>query len=185
MFLINMPSLNLLPASQKKRLAKERTFLIAHTVIGAILIAVTGSAMILTMARITLINQYNKIKHDTTLVNVEHLLLENNIDDLNRKITITDKVQANFSKWSAILLDLGGQAPAGVTLDYLYLSRDAKSFRLNGRAIDRAALLAAKAAFEASPLVAELEAPLSNLLEKSQIEFRFTGSLKPEAFIVK
>ncbi len=159
--------------------------MIAHTVIGAILIAVTTSAMILTIARITLIDQYNKIKHDTTLVNVEHLLLENNIDDLNNKITITDKVQANFSKWSEILLDLGANAPAGVTLDYLYVSRDARSFRLSGQATDRTALLAAKAAFEASPLLSKLEAPLSNLLAKNQIEFRFTGELKPEAFIIK
>lgn len=180
-----MPSLNLLPARQKTRLEKERTFLIAHTVIGVILIAVTGSAMILTVARITLINQYNKIKHDTTLVNVEHLLLENNIDDLNRKIAVTDKVQANFSKWSAILLNLGAAVPAGVTLDYLYISRDAKSFRLSGQAADRTALLGAKAALKASPLLAKLEAPLSNLLAKSQIEFRFTGELKPEAFIIK
>ena len=185
MFLTNMSTLNLLPEHQKNRLARERTFLIAHTVIGAILVAVTVSAMVLTVARISLITEYNKIKHDTTLVNVEHLSLENNIDDLNRKINTASKVQENFSKWSEILLSLGVIVPNGVELNYLYLSRAAKTFRLNGHAQNRDALLAAKAAFTDSPYVAKLEAPLSNLLEKSNIEFRFTGELSAEAFAVK
>lgn len=177
--------LNLLPNYQKVRLAREKTFLIAHTVVGVILIAVTASAMILTVARITLINQFNKIKHDTSLVNVEHLLLENNIDDLNKKIRRTEKVQQDFSKWSELLISLTAAAPTGITLNYLYLNRDTKLFRLNGRATDRSSLLAAKAAFEARPLLKKLEAPLSNLLPKNNIEFRFSGELAPEAFLVK
>ena len=177
-----MANLNLLPEYQKKRLKKEKKFLLAHTVIGAVLIAITASAMVLTMARITLINQYNKIKHDTTLVNVEHLKLENNIDGLNRKIIIASQVQENFSKWSDIIYRLAASTPSGVNLDYLYINREAKTFRLNGLAADRAALLAAKAAFTDSPFVTNLEAPLSNLLEKNNIEFRFTGEFSPQAF---
>lgn len=173
-----MISLNLLPGYQKEHLAKQRIWLIIHAVVGLVLFAITVSAIILTIARAVLIGQYAKIKQDTTLVNVEHLNLENNIDRLNKNLAKADKMQASWNKWTALFSDLNKTVPPNVTLDYLAINRDSGAVRLAGLAPDREALLAAKAALENSPLLESLDAPLSNFLEKDNIEFRFTAKLR-------
>lgn len=174
-----------MPDYQKETLRHERAFLIAHTLVGSLLIAVTVASAVLTMARFSLIKEYNKIKHDTSLVNVEHLRLESNIDELNKKIGFTDKMQANFTKWSDLTTRLTTLIPKDIDIDYLFLNRSTGSFRLNGKAQSRDSLIAAKAALERSGFFKSLDAPLSNLLEKTNIEFRFTGYLKNEIFIPK
>lgn len=174
-----MKSLNLLPAYQKQRLEHEHRWLVLHAVVGIVLVAVTVGATILTLARFVLINQYAKIKHDTSLVNVERLLLEESIDNLNKKVAQADKIQTNFSKWTALLSNLSALTPPGVRLNYLSVNRASGAIRLNGLAPDRDGLLAAKTALENSGLLASLEAPLANLLAKANIAFRFTGQLKP------
>ncbi|MDP1709817.1 MAG: hypothetical protein Q8L21_02935 [Candidatus Komeilibacteria bacterium] len=179
-----MPTLNLLPDCQKNRLNKERTFLLTETVVGSILMLTIASSIILTVARLILIDQYNKIKHDTSLVNVERLILESRIDSLNDKIRTADKIQQNFSKWSDIVYKLTATLPADITLSYLQLNRETKILRLNGQAKNRDSLLAAKTALEAAPLIKSLEAPLSNLLEKNNIEFRFIAQLRDDAFAI-
>lgn len=174
-----MKSLNLLPAYQKQSLETEHRWLILHAVVGLVLVAVTVGATILTLARFVLINQYTKIKQGTSLVNVEHLVLEESIDNLNKKVAKADKIQANFSKWTALLSNLSNLMPPGVQLNYLSVNRASGAIRLNGLSPDRAGLLAAQAALENSGLLASLEAPLSNFLTKADIEFRLSGQLKP------
>lgn len=176
-----MISLNLLPGYQKERLAKERIWLIVHAVVGLVLLSVTVSAIILTIARTVLIGQYTKIKQDTSLVNVEHLNLENNIDRLNKNLANADKMQLTWSKWTALLSDLDKIIPPSVTINYLDVNRESGSLRLNGWSPDRDTLLSTKAALENSPLLESLDAPLSNFLAKDNIEFRFTAKLRPPA----
>lgn len=164
---------------------RERLFLIAHTLVGSLLFTVTIAAIILTIARFVLIDEYNRIKRDTSLVNVEHLRLEGSVEELNKKIRYADTLQQGFSKWSVAALKITELIPKGVSLDYLFLNRATGAIRLNGRAESREAFLAAKETLEKSQLFKSLEAPLSNLLEKSNIEFRFAGWLRDDFFISK
>lgn len=180
-----MRTFNFLPDYQKNTLRRERSFLIAHTLIGSLLVAVTLAATVLTIARFALIGEYSKIKRDTSLVNVEHLRLESDIDSLNKKVERADKVQASFTKWSDVASRLTALLPPSVTADYLLFNRSTGTWRLNGQAQSREALITAKTALEGSGLFNSLDAPLSNLLEKNNVEFRFTGVLKPEIFIPK
>ena len=177
-----MGTFNFLPDYQKNTLRPERAFLIAHTLLGSLLIAIALAATVLTAARVALIDEYNKIRHGASLVNVERLRLESNIDELNKKVEQADKVQASFTKWSEVAARLTALTPPGVTVDYLFLNRSSRAFRLNGQALGRDSLIAAKESLERSGLFESLDAPLSNLLEKTNIEFRFNGILKSEIF---
>jgi len=174
-----------LPDYQKDTLRRERSFLIANTLVGSLLIAITLASTVLTAARFVLIDEFKKIRQDTSLVNVEHLRLENNIDELNKKVEYADKMQASFTKWSDLVSRLTALIPPSVTVDYLLLNRSSGTFRVNGLAQSRDALITTKTALERSGLFKSLDAPLSNLLEKTNIEFRFTGVLKSEIFTPK
>lgn len=180
-----MPTLNLLPDFQKKQLSKKRSFILAETMIGVILFLSIISASVLTITRLILIKEYSKIESMSAFVNAENSNLENKIDVLNDKIQTADKIQQNFGKWSEVISKLTTSLPIGITLNYLQLDNKTKTLRINGKAKDRSALLAAKAALENNPLIKSLDAPLTNLLEKSDFEFRFTGQLQTDAFMIK
>lgn len=180
-----MRTFNFLPDYQKDSLRRERSFLIAHALFGSLLIVIALASSVLTVARFVLIDEFKKIRQDTSLVNVEHLRLESNIDELNKKVEYADKMQAGFTKWSDAVESLTALLPPDITVDYLLLNRSSGAFRLNGRSQNRDALIAAKTSFERSGLFKSLDAPLSNLLEKTDIEFRFAGFIKPEFFVPK
>lgn len=177
-----MPYLNLAPDLQKQRIRKERVFLLAHNIIGIVLVAVSISSILLTAARFVLIRHYGQIRNDTSLVNVEHQILRTSVGSLNKKIETGEAVQKNFVKWSALLGEMAALAPSQTTLNFVHMSRESDSLRLTGTAENRDALIRLKEALESSGFVSELEAPLSNLLEQANINFRFSGKLEKDIY---
>lgn len=180
-----MIHLNLMPETQKLALEKDRLFLIAHNFLGLIFLFASVIAVALMLARFSLLENYNKIKEETSLVNVGGAGFLKDIDALNEKILTASLVQKNFSQWSNILFSLSTLVPSPARLNYLFLNRDSGAIRMNGLAADRNALLSFKAALENSGLLEQLEAPLSNLLEKTHVEFRLNGIIKKDGWIIK
>lgn len=180
-----MIHLNLMPESQKLALEKDRLFLITHNFLGLIFLFASVIAVALMLARFSLLENYNKIKEETSLVNVGSTGFLKEIDVLNEKIVTAEAVQKNFSKWSGILFSLSTLVPSSVRLNYLFLNRDSGGLRLSGLAADRNTLLSFKAALESSELLEQLEAPLSNLLEKTNVEFRLNGIIKKDVWQIK
>lgn len=174
-----------MPEAQKQAIEKDRLFLVAHNLLGLLFLFASAIAIVLILVRFTLLENYNKIKKETSLVNVGNTGFLKEIDALNEKILTVAAVQQNFSKWSGLLFALGALAPDSVRFNYLFLNRDSGSILLSGAAADRNSLLLFKAALENSGLLENLEAPLSNLLEKTNVEFRLNGTVKKDVWILK
>lgn len=155
-------------------------FLIAHNFLGLIFLIASIIAIVLLVVRFTLLQNFNQIKEETTLVNPVNQGLLRDIDALNKKIDFAAITQKDFSKWSAALLTVQALLPEQVRLNYLFINKDSNSLRLSGKALSRDALLAVKSSLETSGLLESLEAPLSNLLQKNNVEFRFNGILKKD-----
>lgn len=179
---LNMTHLNLMPEAQKRAIEKDRLFLIAHNLLGLLFLFASAIAIVLILVRFALLENYNKIKAETSLVNAGSAGFLKEIDALNAKILLAEAAQQNFSKWSGLLFSLSALAPDSARLNYLFLNRDSGSMRLSGAAADRNSLLLFKAALENSGLLENLEAPLSNLLEKTDLEFRLNGAIKKDAW---
>lgn len=177
-----MPYLNLAPDIQKQRVHKERVFLLAHNIIGIILVTVSVASILLTVARFVLIRHYERIRDDTSLVNVEHQTLRTNVTKLNKKIETASAIQKHFVKWSLLLEDATALAPGGVALNFLHANRESDSIRITGQADNREVLVAFKEALESSNFISSLEAPLSNLLEQVNVNFRFAAKLKKDIY---
>lgn len=173
-----MKILNLLPPAYQERRRREHFWLLLHGLSGLMLVAITMSAIILTLARVILVEQFAKIKKETSLVRVERLFLEGRVDALNKKIAQATAVQEDFSKWTTLLGTLVAALPPNVKLDYLAVNKAEGNLRLNGLAEKRTDLLAAQQGLENSLLFTNLESPLSNFLSKIKVDFRFLGKLK-------
>lgn len=180
-----MIHLNLLPENQKKALEKDRLFLVAHNFLGVLFLLAAVLAIALMLTRFALIDNYNRIKEETSLVNVGSQVLNKEIDLLNQKITLAAAVQQGFAKWSALLGEIGDLLPNQVRLNYLFINKESGALRLSGRAADRNSLLSAKDALETSGLLELLQAPLSNLTEKVNVEFRLNGTLKKDVWQIR
>lgn len=180
-----MIHLNLMPETQKQALEKDRLFLVAHNFLGLVFLFASCIAIVLILVRFSLLENYNKIKEETSLVNTGGLGFLKEIDALNEKISTAEAVQQNFSKWSSVLFSLSALLPSSVRLNYLFVNRESGGVRLSGLAADRNALLSFKAWLESSGLLEQLEAPLSNLLEKTNVEFRLNGIIKKDVWIIK
>lgn len=177
-----MKFLNLIPPNQKNNLDRERRFLLIHGIIGFLVFIVTTNAIILTIARFILIEHYAYLKKNNNLVNNEVMLLQNNIIEINKKTEITEKMQSNFIKISYLINTLSESIPKNATVDYMYFESSGGTFRINGSASSRDALIKAKETLESAPYVIKLESPLSNLLEKENIDFKFSGQIDKTAF---
>lgn len=180
-----MSHLNLLPENQKKALEKDRLFLAAHNFLGVLFLLAAGMSIALMLTRYALIDNYNRIKQETSLVNTGSQILNKEIDLLNQKISLAAAVQQGFAKWSSLLAEIGNLLPNQVGLNYLFINKESRAVRLSGRAADRNSLLSAKQSLENSGLLEALEAPLSNLTEKVNVEFRLSGTFKKDVWMMK
>jgi hypothetical protein len=169
--------LNLIPAFQKELLTREKKFLIIHSIVGIIVVVIAIHAIILSVARIILVNHFNTLRHDTSLVKVEHQKIHSEIDTANKKIDDTVKIQATFSKWSLLLLDLTEIIPKDIRLDFVHINQETGAFKITGMAPTRSSLLDAKTSLESDSLIQFLDAPLSNFIDKEDINFRFAGQM--------
>ncbi len=174
-----MIHLNLIPDYHKERLKRERTFLLVHSIVGILVLLITASSVVLVVARQNLISHFNQVRKDTTLVNVKHQGISSDIEVINKKIANTAAAQQSFIKWTALLTDFTEVFPSGITLNFVHISRDSNAFRISGIADTRETLIATKEILEQQEFITTLDAPLSNFLERENIEFRFTGTINP------
>lgn len=177
--------LNLMPIQQKQNLEKERMFLIAHNFLGLIFLIASFIAIVLIIVRFALLQNFNQIREETSLVNTVSQSFLKDIDILNQKIDFAQIAQKDFSKWSLALSRLQAVFPDQVRLNYLFINRESNSIRFSGESLTRDALLNTKSALETSNILESLEAPLSNLLQKNNVEFRFNGILKKDIWNLK
>jgi len=78
--------------------------------------------------------------------------------------------------WSSLLQELTLAAPSGVHYTTISVDRTG-SIRLSGMAQTRADVLALKTVLESSPLLTDVQAPLSNILTQKDVKFDFDMKL--------
>ena len=171
-----------MPLSQKSRIRREQIFLLIHGILGTLLIVASINAIALISARYILINNFKSLRENTTRVNQDLFRVENNIKEINKKIDDAEKIQKPFLKWSEFFSDASALIPKNIYVDFFYADREASSFRLSGLAKDRESIIELKELLENSTFASKLESPLSNFMEKEQIEFRFSGTLKKNIY---
>ncbi|OHA56715.1 MAG: hypothetical protein A2588_01745 [Candidatus Veblenbacteria bacterium RIFOXYD1_FULL_43_11] len=174
-------TLNLLSPTQKEYLRYERAYLQIRTVMWLMLTFTVIISGLLLVARLMLQDNYATVLTTTTLVNDKNKSIDRDIGSLNKSLKEAESIQADFIKWSKIIIDINKAIPDNVELSYLNLEQKTRLFNLNGKALNRDDFLALKANLEALSYFEELSSPLTNLLLREDVNFEFTGKIKKES----
>lgn len=173
-------TLNLLSPAQKELLRYERAYLQIRTAMWLILIFSMIISALLLVARLMLLDNYTTVLTATTLVNEKNKSIDREIANLNKNLKEVEAIQADFIKWSNVIINLNKAIPDNVEITYLNLEQKNKTFNLHGKARRRDDLLILKSNLETLPYFEEISSPLTNLLLKENVPFEFSGKIKLE-----
>lgn len=175
-----MIALNLLSPAQKEALRTR--VLYAH--LERLMVALVGSLLVagvlLFLIKFELTINLNQVQARQILAS-QYVTVNRDIRLLNQQIGRIETLQKLAVSPSSLLRDVAVRTPPGVTVTGLDFDVRTQSMRLSGIAAGREDLLAYETAFRASPFVAKLESPISNLFQKNDINFQFKIVLNVEA----
>jgi len=174
-------TLNLLSPAQQEYLRYENAYRHVRTVSWLILTFTVIISSLLLIARLMLQDYYATVLTTTTLVNEKNRSIDRDIAEFNKELKAVETIQADFIKWSNILIDINKAIPANVEIAYLNFEQKTRLFNLNGRALRREDFLTLKKNLESLPYFEEISSPLTNILLKENVNFEFTGKFKKEA----
>lgn len=175
-----MIGLNLLSPNQKEALRAR----VIYAMIERLMIAFVSSLLIASIALLLIkIELTQNLSHVQTrqILSSEYVTVNNDIRQLNQQIGRIETLQRLAVSPSELLRDMALRTPPGVRVSGLDFDVKTQSMRLNGTAGDRDDLLAYEEAMRASPYVKSLQSPISNLFQKTDINFQFMIVLNVDA----
>ena len=172
--------LNLVSDELKKEIKFRHLYQLIKKINFIFIILTIIIAIILLVARIILQNNFNKVVEQTTLVTRSNQSYNNKIREINSKLNFTENIQKDFISWSSLIEDLAKITPADVTFYFVKINYSDQTLKLKGRAAQRDSLLTLKNEMENSNLYQDLQFPLKNILEKTNVEFEIEVKLNLE-----
>ncbi len=179
--------INLLSASQKRVITRERYNYItknASFVIVSLLVIITLS---LYFSQMLLVGQsenlQQQIDDELALKGDSRITTINDAtNELNATIASVSVIQANYIQWTSFFVTFADLVPPGIRINSLNIDTDDLSATLSGTATTRETYQAFLAALETSTLFTSVNSPISNLIQKENISFTITAQLADELY---
>lgn len=175
-----MITLNLLSPAQKEALRGRVIFAMIERLMILILTATLAGSALLLLIKMELINGLGGVQVRQVLT-TDYAKANNDIHALNQQASRIEALQKLALSPSSMMRDLAARTPPGVSVTGFDFDVKTSSMRLNGVAARREDLLAFETSMKASPYVANLESPISNLFQKTDISFHFDVTLNVDA----
>lgn len=171
-----MIDLNLLSPSRQS-LIKARIFfsLIERFMVSLVFAALLLTIMLLGM-KIRLSDNLSSIRSRQVLA-TEYVTVNKEINELNRSVARIEMLQKEVVPSSLLLEDIASRAPEGVHLSFINFEIATLSVKISGHSNTRENLLLFEGALLESPYLTELDSPISNLFEKTDLRFSFNAIL--------
>jgi len=177
-----MLKLNLLPPEEKKRLELDRLGRLlasfsVHLAIGlAIFVLILVNAYFCIRILIKAQNDLVEVRQNDEKAQ-HQVKVESEIKQANQQARQIYIKQAGLTILTPILEEVSKIVPSGIYLTGLSYQAAENQINLSGRANNRDRLLAFEDSLKKSPHFREIEAPLSNLIKQTDINFSFTINL--------
>jgi hypothetical protein len=171
--------LNLLPAEKKRGIAAERSQRLQRK-----LVVIFLSCLILSVAILFTAHWYigYEIKSvDDQIVTAQQVLRSRGddsntqIEAMNAQLTQLQLIQKDHILWPSIVGQLTDSLVPGITLNSVAFDAIAQSVTLSGTALTRQNLVAYKEKLGSLPFISNIESPLSDLIQRENINFEFKG----------
>lgn len=164
-----MITLNLISEEFKYKLKLKKSFLRMESFLCLIFIFFVLAGIIFIFTKNMLQKNFNELVSLNSLVVEDSPKIIKEINDLNLKINTADDIQKKFIPWSEILTDFTKTVPSQVEIHSIKI--DNKNWIIAGEAKNREILLEFKGGLEKSKYFSEIKSPITNLLQKENIEF--------------
>lgn len=197
-----MINFNLLPPEIKEELKWEkinRSFTIHSLIIIAMIVVFILLLLIIqlySVMKLTDLERTIGLKKENIKVK-EVKNLEDEIGSFNENLIILDKIQKNHLYFSQVISIFAENVPESIQvirLNIIQPEKDKKNkeegkknyqVNISGKAAKRDNLLIFKNALEGTSCFIKIYSPLSNLIKREDIDFRFTGDLNQEFLFKK
>ncbi|MFA4873030.1 MAG: PilN domain-containing protein [Patescibacteria group bacterium] len=176
-----MITLNLLDQPHRQQLFKEYVFLLLKDITAITLIVVAVIGMLLSISKSILSNDLNETAKRTNVIASNNQPIMQAIRELNDELNSNEYMSQEYTEWSHWLASFSSLVPRGNQIVTMDLQRNERILQIDGKSKTRDDLLKFKANLEASSLIKEIQFPLSNLLLKENIKFKFSVTINPES----
>lgn len=180
------PVVNVLPKEEKLILSKEywkriiASFLIMCSFIVAIFIILLLPSYFFSISKQAILE--NKLEaFNFNNKDLPNQNLDLTINDINTKLNLLAGSSAKYSIVDDIIGEIISSKPAGITFSQLLFNQTKNNLltlEIQGNAIDRTALRNFKSIIDSNPKVSIANLPISNFLEKSNINFTISIVMK-------
>jgi Tfp pilus assembly protein PilN len=174
-----MISLNLLPSQKKQEIQTIEIFSLLKNLIILILFITIIIAILLLLAKLSLQNFFNDVVDNNTLTTRNIKIYNEDINDFNQKLNAVEKIQADYLRWSQIIIALTQLIPNNTVVTDLTINKE--KIVILGLAKNRQDLLNLKNNLENSDILKNVVIPLENLLQKENISFSIKADIKSES----
>ena len=175
-----MIGLNLLSPAQKQALRARVIYAMIERLMIAFVTSLLVASILLLLIKIELTQNLGGVQ-TRQILSSEYVTVNNDIRQLNQQINRVESLQKLAISPSSLLRDVAERTPPGVRVTGMDFDVKSQSMRLNGTAVGREDLLKYEEAMRTSPFVKSLQSPISNLFQKTDINFQFLIVLNVDA----
>lgn len=169
--------LNLLSEQKKEELQKKILLEFTTTILELLFSITVLAAIILLASKIILQNSFNEAIAQSTLITASYGAINQEIRKLNTEIEQIDHLERDRVLWTDFLTHFAESTPSEITIKSLSLNAQDKNILISGKATTRMGLLAFIKNLEASGLYTKIESPISNIFERTDINFTLNAVL--------
>ena len=174
-----MIGLNLLSSAQKRALRLRVLYALIERLMLALLFTVLFASIMLMLVRVRLSKNLAAIQ-GRQILSAEYVSVNENVRALDQQVARVEALQRMAVSPSSLLLDIAARTPPGIAIASLSFDVAGAKLDMHGIAARREDLLAYEEALKQSPLVKQLESPISNLFRKTDVNFQFAIQLNAE-----
>lgn len=178
-----MITLNLLPPIQRTEIKREAIYLAIENSLTVLLLVLIALALILFFAKKILENNFKELATQGIQTTIETSGLNRKIQDINGTLKIIEGIQKKSRNILPFVLEFGlptqtGQfVPEKIKINSLQINLEENTINIKGWASTRSDLLRFKENLESSDKFTGVKIPLTNLLERRDVEFDIAAQL--------
>lgn len=175
-----MITLNLLDPQRKKNYLLRKILLTIQKGIEILFFFILIIGIIFYIAEYYIDKNFQAIIEQTTFINQNVSSFNKEINQINYQLKEISNIQSEYIAWSPLLIEITNAIPEGVKLDSLKIDKNELTILMKGRAAVRNDFLILKNNLNNIYFIDKIESPLTNLLKKEDVDFKFTIFLDGE-----
>lgn len=119
---------------------------------------------------------FNDVSSNLIATNSRYAEKNKKIKEINNIIAYTDAIQQAYTDWSPIVADIANSIPEGIVVENISLNAKTHNFVLSGKANTRENLLQMQINLNNLDFIKNVDIPLSQLTEKTNITFSISAN---------